>query len=348
MDALHRLAGTSYDAVAGADDLDADFRSLLLDSPRTGAVPDALGGLRDALLGRARPALAATPGARSAPPTAPWRRCGSTAHSHQVAESAGRMLSGILSLQGVTASMIRDAGWHAIGAGRAIERALQVCHLLAAATTERRGIDVDREIHNAVLVATESAVTHRRRYRGYVRPAGVLDLLLMDDANPRSVAFSLAEVRTHLAALPGSTGSTRPERLLDDLVAQLEADRDRHPGHHRRGGPAQPGGLPRRLLRPARPARRRRRRGPLRERPGAPDVQRGVAGRGAVVRYHVTHVTTYSYDDDVTDSLGIAHLTPRALPFQQVHSAEVVVSPDAGRPRRTTPTSTATPPPTSR
>jgi len=45
------------------------------------------------------------------------------------------------------------------------------------------------------------------------------------------------------------------------------------------------------------------------------------------VRYRVSHATTYSYDDDVTDSLGVAHLVPRALPSQIVASAEVEVSP---------------------
>jgi transglutaminase-like putative cysteine protease len=45
------------------------------------------------------------------------------------------------------------------------------------------------------------------------------------------------------------------------------------------------------------------------------------------VRYRVTHATTYSYDDDVSDSLGIAHLVPRALPFQQVAEATVEVTP---------------------
>ena len=129
------------------------------------------------------------------------------------------MLTGILALQGVTASMMRDPGWHMIGAGRHLERALQVCHLLAATTTVRRGIDVDREVLNGVLAAAESAVTHRRRYRGYVRPAGVLELLLMDPDNPRSLAFALAELADHLAAQPLSTGSTRPERLLADLDA---------------------------------------------------------------------------------------------------------------------------------
>lgn len=214
MSAVRMLAGRA------ADDLDEDFRSLLLDDERRGSVAHALTGLRDALAG-----------VRDQLSLDVWRAFGATdraadalresAHSHQVAESAGRMLTGVLSLQGVTASMIRDAGWHMIGCGRALERSLQLCHLLRV-TAERRGTDVDREVLGAVLQAAESSVTHRRRYRDYVRPAGVLDLLLMDPDNPRSLAFSLTELGTHLAALPASTGSTRPERLLADLVAEVE------------------------------------------------------------------------------------------------------------------------------
>lgn len=217
--AVHALAGPPPAGVGG---LDADLRSVLLDPARPGGVTHGLDGLRDALRG-VRDQLS--------PDT--WRAFGATdraaealresPHHHQVAESAGRMLTGILSLQGVTASMIRDAGWQALGLGRSLERAVQVGRLLAATATERRGIDVDRDVLDAVLVATESAVTHQRRYRGYVRPAGVLDLLLMDTTNPRSVAFALEEARGHLAALPGSTGSTRPERLLADLLEQLAA-----------------------------------------------------------------------------------------------------------------------------
>ena len=111
------------------------------------------------------------------------------------------MLTGILSLHGATANMMRDPGWRMISAGQAVERGLQLCHLLRSTTTVRRGIDVDRELHNAVLTAAESAVTHRRRYRGYVRLAGVLDLLLMDADNPRSLAFGISELREHLAFL---------------------------------------------------------------------------------------------------------------------------------------------------
>ena len=93
------------------------------------------------------------------------------------------MLTGVLSLAGVTANMIRDPGWHMISVGRYLERGQQL-RLLLAALTERHGLDVDREVLGAVLTAAESSVTHRRRYRDYVRPAGVLDLLLKDPREP--------------------------------------------------------------------------------------------------------------------------------------------------------------------
>ena len=43
--------------------------------------------------------------------------------------------------------------------------------------------------------------------------------------------------------------------------------------------------------------------------------------------YRITHRTTYSYDEEVTDSLGIAHLVPRVLPWQSVGSFEVEITP---------------------
>ena len=46
--------------------------------------------------------------------------------------------------------------------------------------------------------------------------------------------------------------------------------------------------------------------------------------------YRVTHRTTYSYDEEVTDSLGVAHLVPRALPWQQVSAYDVTITPPAG------------------
>ena len=217
MSAIARLGGAPF----APDQLDDNFRSLLLDSHRPGSVAQSISALRDAAQS-VRDQL--SPDAWQAFSTVDRASTHLNAYrfSHQVAESAGDMLTGILSLQGVTANMIRDPGWRMIGTGRAIERGLQLCHLLGATATVRRGIDVDRDVLTAVLGATESAVTHRRRYRGYVRIGGVLELLLLERENPRSLAFGIVEMREQLAAMPESTGSTRPERLLDDLSDELE------------------------------------------------------------------------------------------------------------------------------
>ena len=46
-----------------------------------------------------------------------------------------------------------------------------------------------------------------------------------------------------------------------------------------------------------------------------------------MIRYRVTHRTTYSYDEDVSDRLGIAYLVPRELPWQHVASHELSLEP---------------------
>jgi len=216
VDAHARLAGPPD----RAGDLDAYFRDLLTDRSRVGSVAQAFDaareaaeGVRDQLSGDVWRALAIVDRAEG--------ELARTQHSHRTADSAGRMLSGCLALYGVTANMMRDPGWHLLEAGRALERGLQLS-LLLCSTIERRGFDVDRMVLDVVLSASESSVTHQRRFRGLVRPSTVLDLLLKDETNPRSLHFALAALHEHLTALPTSTGSTRPERLLDDLREHLD------------------------------------------------------------------------------------------------------------------------------
>lgn len=213
--ALRKLVGRA------ADDGGDDFRSILLDAERAGSVAQSIAGLRSALEG-VRDQMSHDAWRTVAALVRAAQELEASPHSHQVAESAGQMLTAILALQGVAASMIRDPGWHMIGLGRALERSIQLCRLLRATTTQRRGLEVDAAVLTSVVSAAESAVTHRRRYRGFVRTANVLDLLLMDADNPRSLVFCLGEIRTHLDGLPASTGSTRPERLLDDLIETLD------------------------------------------------------------------------------------------------------------------------------
>ena len=45
--------------------------------------------------------------------------------------------------------------------------------------------------------------------------------------------------------------------------------------------------------------------------------------------YRVSHRTTYSYDEDVSDSLGIAYLVPRELAWQRVVEHDLLIDPVA-------------------
>jgi uncharacterized circularly permuted ATP-grasp superfamily protein/uncharacterized alpha-E superfamily protein len=219
-EALLRLVPGPFEASV-PESVDDDLRSVLLDADRPASVAHSFAALRSA-----------AEGVRDQLSVDVFRAFGATEraaallsthdHSLQVTESAERMLTGLLALHGATASMVHDEGWETLEAGRSLERCLQVVALLRRAVTVRRGIDVDRHLHQGVLTATESAVTHRRRYRGFVRVTTLAELLLADRGNPRSLRFNLEALRAHVAALPASSGSTRPERLLDDLSEELD------------------------------------------------------------------------------------------------------------------------------
>jgi uncharacterized alpha-E superfamily protein len=70
-------------------------------------------------------------------------------------------------------------------------------------------------------VACESSVIYRRRTVGKVSVAAVAELMLYDAQNPRSLLYQLERLRADLKDLPGSSGSSRPERMVDEISTRL-------------------------------------------------------------------------------------------------------------------------------
>ncbi len=131
-------------------------------------------------------------------------------------------LAGMLALSGVAAeSMVRDVGWTLMDIGKRIERGLALTALLRATLTMVRSAGAEQTITESALVACESSVIYRRRTLGKVSVAAVADLVLFDTENPRSLVYQLERLRANLKALPGSSGSSRPERLVDEIVTRL-------------------------------------------------------------------------------------------------------------------------------
>ncbi|MEM7682425.1 MAG: circularly permuted type 2 ATP-grasp protein [Planctomycetota bacterium] len=108
-------------------------------------------------------------------------------------------------------SMTRNQGWRFLDLGRRIERVLGLSRVLRAvlALGEARaaaGLE-------AVLEVADSTMTYRDRYQAAAAASGVLDLLVFDESNPRSIAFNLVQIEAHLTALPGSD---RPGARAED------------------------------------------------------------------------------------------------------------------------------------
>jgi uncharacterized alpha-E superfamily protein len=132
-----------------------------------------------------------------------------------------RVLANLLALSGLGAeSMVRDPSWRFMDAGRRIERGTQLGSLLRATVTVDRGEGVDSLLMESVLIAAESIITYRRRYRSHAQLETLLDLLLLDGDNPRSVAYQLDRLLEDLRALPGHP---RGSRISDAEKPVLEA-----------------------------------------------------------------------------------------------------------------------------
>jgi uncharacterized alpha-E superfamily protein len=131
-------------------------------------------------------------------------------------------LSGMLALSGMVAeSMVQDVGWTMLDIGKRIERGLAVTALLSATLTTVRSRGAEQTVTESALVACESSVIYRRRNLGAVNIVAVADLVLLDAENPRSLVYQFERLRADLKALPGSSGSSRPERLVDEIGTRL-------------------------------------------------------------------------------------------------------------------------------
>ncbi len=123
----------------------------------------------------------------------------------------------------VMESMTRGDGWRFLDMGRRIERAAQMVDLIRYGLASE--CDADNGQLEALLEIADSSITYRSRYFTSMQPDLALDLLLLDEANPRSVAYQLTRLREHIERLPGSQGPSRraPEaRIAISLLTAVQ------------------------------------------------------------------------------------------------------------------------------
>jgi uncharacterized alpha-E superfamily protein len=84
--------------------------------------------------------------------------------------------------------------------GRRIERGLQAVSLLRSTLVAPQA-DED-PLFEGLLEIADSSMTYRNRYLTNLQLPPVLDLLVTDETNPRSIAYQAAALNDHVEALP--------------------------------------------------------------------------------------------------------------------------------------------------
>ncbi len=96
-----------------------------------------------------------------------------------------RSITGLVTLSGYALDgMTRDTGWRFLSIGRRLERLVFMCQALDSALTEGRDAGL-----SWLLELADSSITYRTRYLGSPEWLPVLDLLIRDEGNPRSIRF---------------------------------------------------------------------------------------------------------------------------------------------------------------
>jgi uncharacterized alpha-E superfamily protein len=76
-----------------------------------------------------------------------------------------------------------------------------------------------------VLTTTDNLTAYRRRYRSALHPKAIMDLLLFDEGNPRSIGYQLRRLQRQIDRLPQTESTpyrSTEQRLILQAISSLQ------------------------------------------------------------------------------------------------------------------------------
>jgi uncharacterized alpha-E superfamily protein len=119
-------------------------------------------------------------------------------------------------------SMTRELGWRFLDMGRRLERSMNTASLIRLSLDELS--EGSFNTLQALLRISDSLMTYRGRYRSAFQLAPVLDLLLTDEGNPKSLAFQFARLADHVEFLPQEESirfASKEERIVLEMFTAV-------------------------------------------------------------------------------------------------------------------------------
>jgi len=143
----------------------------------------------------------------------------SEAEALQQVETALQILAALAGLS--QENMNRGAGWRFLDMGRRIERGVNICGFARTVAGE----DATTDDLDLLLDLADCQISYRARYLVGLALTPVLDMVILDPLNTRSLAFQVVALKEHLATLPSLQQDgmlEEPSRILLPLATQLE------------------------------------------------------------------------------------------------------------------------------
>ncbi len=124
----------------------------------------------------------------------------------------------------ISESMTRTQAFHFMDLGVRVERTWQLCHIIYHAFAAEKPKAGQIQILESILHVCDSLMTYRYRYLSHLHPIPVLDLLITDETNPRSVLYQLLRIKDHVDRLPRLDAhplSTPEQKILLSLLYSI-------------------------------------------------------------------------------------------------------------------------------
>lgn len=116
-------------------------------------------------------------------------------------------------------NMYRFTEWRFLSLGRSIERIMALASALASFLAE----DAPLGSLDLALEYADSSISHRRRYGFQASRASVIELLALDELNPRSLIFHLTELETQMTPIAELKNTPASRELLKQVGAVRRA-----------------------------------------------------------------------------------------------------------------------------
>jgi len=163
-----------------------------------------------------------------------WRDASSSQHHNylRMIPALDNFIMSMVAFVGLNRESIsREQGWSILDAGRKMEQCLLLINMLRSCFIHKQDEQIEFNLLESVLRSNESLVNYRYKYRSHIKLSLVLDLMILDPNNPRSLVYQMDRIKAYIADLPKlNTGHqlTEQERLILEAYTLLKlTDKDK-------------------------------------------------------------------------------------------------------------------------